>query len=121
MAGGGCDSSRSYKRGIKERSHAYQSACENFLNENICICLRNAYGHSPVPEGIHLLFLPSKSPELQTAERLWTLTNEAIGNQSFADLNQLEATTAYRCLILLKRPDLIKGLTNFHWWAEAVS
>lgn len=33
-----------------------------------------------VPEGIHLLFLPSKSPELQPAERLWPLTNEVIAN-----------------------------------------
>jgi hypothetical protein len=29
-----------------------------------------------VPEGIHLEFLPSGSPELQPAERLWVLTNE---------------------------------------------
>jgi DDE superfamily endonuclease len=35
-----------------------------------------------IPEGIHLLFLPAKSPELQPAERLWPLTNEAIANQN---------------------------------------
>ncbi len=29
-----------------------------------------------VPEGIHLEFLPSRSPELQPAERQWPLTNE---------------------------------------------
>lgn len=73
-----------------------------------------------VPEGIHLLFLPAKSPELQPAERLWPLTNEAIANCSFANLDDLEAATAHRCRVLLKRHDLIQGLTNFHWWAEAV-
>ena len=31
-----------------------------------------------LPEGIDLFFLPSHSPELQPAERLWPLTNEAI-------------------------------------------
>ncbi|NJK37733.1 MAG: IS630 family transposase, partial [Oscillatoriales cyanobacterium RM2_1_1] len=36
-----------------------------------------------IPEGIHLLFLPPKSPELQPAERLWPLTNEAVANRSF--------------------------------------
>jgi transposase len=34
-----------------------------------------------VPEGIHLEFLPSGSPELQPAERLWPLTNEAVANR----------------------------------------
>ena len=29
-----------------------------------------------VPEGIHLEFLPSHSPELQPSERLWPLSNE---------------------------------------------
>src|SRR5687767_15303347 len=33
-----------------------------------------------VPEGIHLEFLPSGSPELQPVERLWVLTNEAVAN-----------------------------------------
>lgn len=73
-----------------------------------------------VPQGIHLLFLPSKSPELQPAERLWPLTNEAIANRSFANLEQLETATAQRCRVLLERTGLIKGLTNFYWWAEAV-
>ena len=74
-----------------------------------------------VPEGIHLLFLPPKSPELQPAERLWPLTNEAIANRSFANLEQLEAATAHRCRVLLERRNLIQGLTNFHWWSEAVT
>jgi transposase len=30
-----------------------------------------------LPEGIDLFFLPSHFPELQPAERLWPLTNEA--------------------------------------------
>ncbi len=73
-----------------------------------------------VPEGVHLLFMPPKSPELQPAERLWPLTNEAIANRSFANLDELETATAHRCRVLLKRRDLIKRLTNFYWWAEAV-
>ncbi len=73
-----------------------------------------------VPEGVHLLFLPPTSPELQPTERLWPLTNEAVANRSFADLDELEAATAHRCRVLLKRRHLIRGLTNFYWWAEAV-
>jgi hypothetical protein len=33
-----------------------------------------------VPEGIHLEFLPSHSPELQPSERLWPLSNEGVAN-----------------------------------------
>ncbi|NJK37317.1 MAG: IS630 family transposase, partial [Oscillatoriales cyanobacterium SM2_3_0] len=73
-----------------------------------------------IPEGIHLLFLPPKSPELQPAERLWPLTNEAVANRSFGSLDELEEITAHRCRVLLKRTELIQGLTNFYWWAEAV-
>jgi transposase len=74
-----------------------------------------------VPEGIHLLFLPPKSPELQPAERLWPVTNEAIANRSFESLDQLEAVVAQRCRVLLNRPAFIQGLTGFHWWVKAVS
>lgn len=74
-----------------------------------------------VPEGIHLLFLPPKSPELQPAERLWPATNEAIANRSFESLDQLEAVVAQRCRVLLNRPVFIRGLTGFHWWLDAVS
>ena len=74
-----------------------------------------------VPEGIHLLFLPPKSPELQPAERLWTLTNESIANRSFANLDELERVTSHCCRVLLERRDLMRGLTNFYWWEEAVT
>ena len=73
-----------------------------------------------VPQGVHLLFLPPTSPELQPAERLLPLTNEAVANRSFANLDELETATIDRCRVLLKRRDLIRGLTNFYWWAEAV-
>jgi hypothetical protein len=74
-----------------------------------------------IPPGIDLLFLPPKSPELQPAERLWPLSNEPIANRSFGNLDELESTTIHRCQVLLKRRELIRGLTNFYWWEEAVS
>ena len=40
-----------------------------------------------IPEGLHLTLLPPHSPELQPAERLWTLVDEPIANQSFETLN----------------------------------
>lgn len=76
--------------------------------------------HVRVPPGIDLLFLPAKSPELQPAERLWPLANEAIANRSFETLDELEEVTAERCRVLLRQKERIRGLTNFYWWAEAV-
>ena len=37
-------------------------------------------GEVRLPEGVHLEFLPSGSAELQPAERLWPLSNEALAN-----------------------------------------
>lgn len=71
-----------------------------------------------LPEGLHLTFLPSHSPELQPAERLWTLVNEPIANQTFETLNDLEEIVFHRCQTLLQQQDLIQGLTSFHWWIK---
>jgi transposase len=72
-----------------------------------------------VPEGLHLAPLPPYSPELQPVERLWPLTDEALANQSFADLDALEAAQVRRCLTLREQPDTVQALTRFHWWPEA--
>ena len=42
-----------------------------------------------IPKGIHLCCLPSHSPELQPAERLWPLTNEPIANRYFSSLDEV--------------------------------
>jgi transposase len=72
-----------------------------------------------VPEGIHLEFLPSGSPELMPAERLWPLANEAVANGIFEEIEELEETLAERCVELLDQAELIRDLTNYHWWPAA--
>jgi hypothetical protein len=72
-----------------------------------------------VPEGLRLEFLPAYSPELQPAEHLWPLTNEAVANRHFASLAALDAALAERCLALCDQPEAIKAATRFHWWPEA--
>lgn len=69
-----------------------------------------------IPPGIHLLFLPSHSPELQPAERLWALTDEPLANRCFASLDDLQETLCRRCAFLSTQPDLISQHTLFHWW-----
>jgi transposase len=71
-----------------------------------------------IPEGIHLEFLPSGSPELQPAERLWPLTNEGVANGLFEEIEEIEEALVERCLELLDQTQTIKCLTNYHWWPQ---
>ncbi len=71
-----------------------------------------------VPEGIHLVLMPSYSPELQPAERLWTLVNEPLANLAFPTIAEVEELVYQRCQRLLKQQDLIRGLTAYHWWPD---
>ena len=76
-------------------------------------------GEVDLPEGVHLELLPSGSPELQPAERLWPLTNEALANGLFEEIEEVEQTLMNRCMELLDQSELIKDLTNYHWWPQA--
>jgi transposase len=72
-----------------------------------------------VPEGIHLEFLPSGSPELQPAERLCPLTNEGVANRLFEEIEEIEEVLMERCVELLDQSESIRALTNYHWWPQA--
>jgi transposase len=85
---------------------------------HIVLVLDNAGWHGPeglaVPDGISLVFLPPYTPELQPAEHLWPLVDEAVANTHFATLDALHAAVAERC----RRLDAgtIRPHTDFHWW-----
>jgi transposase len=85
---------------------------------HIVLVLDNAGWHGPeglaVPAGISLVFLPPYSPELQPAERLWPLVDEAVVNRHFATLDALDAAVARRCRHL--DANTIRPHTDFHWW-----
>lgn len=72
-----------------------------------------------VPEGIHLEFLPSHSPELQPAERLWPLSDEAVANRYFERIEELEEALVERCVALGEQPEVIRSYIRYHWWPEA--
>src|SRR5258708_16621339 len=69
-----------------------------------------------VPDGIHLVFLPPYSPELQPVERVFPLTNEAIANRRFVTLDDLQEVQAQRCATLQDNPAHIRAVTHFQWW-----
>lgn len=69
-----------------------------------------------VPEGIHLVFQPAYSPELQPAERLWAVTDEALANQWFETIDDLEQAQADRCETIRTQQEDIQSRTLYHWW-----
>lgn len=89
-------------------------------NKHLLLVMDQARWHKSrdlvIPEGLHLLFLPSHSPELQPAERLWPLSNEPLANRTFASLDELEQMQAERCRWLQAHSEVIRGRTSFHWW-----
>jgi transposase len=89
----------------------------------IVLVLDNAGWHVSdrlaVPDGVVLEFLPPDTPELQPAERLWPLTNEAVANKSFASLQDLDAAPGERCRTLAAMPEIIKARTSYEWWPTA--
>lgn len=91
-------------------------------DKHILLVLDQAGWHTSgglvIPEGIHLEFLPAGSPELQPAERLWPLTNEALANRLFEEIEEVEEALVERCVQLRDQAELIKGLTNYHWWPQ---
>ena len=74
-----------------------------------------------VPEGIHPELLPSGSPELQPAQRLWPLANEAVADgMLFEEIEEIEGALIERCAQRLHdQSESIGGLTDHHWWPQA--
>jgi len=111
-------------------AEVFSVALENFAREvgagtsrRILLVLDRAGWHTAkklrVPEGIHLEFLPSHSPELQPSERLWPLSNEGVANRQFEEIEEMEETLANRCVALGEQPDLIRSYLRYHWWPNA--
>jgi transposase len=111
-------------------AEVFSLALENFAREvgagkrkRILLVLDRAGWHTAkklrVPEGIHLEFLPSHSPELQPSERLWPLSNEAVANRYFEEIGDLEKALVERCVALGDQPEVIRSYIRYHWWPNA--
>lgn len=68
-----------------------------------------------IPEGIIVDYLPAYSPELQPAERLWTLVDEPLVNEHFETIDEIEELLVQRCNVLSEMKKEIRNLTYYHW------
>jgi len=91
-------------------------------SRSIVLVLDNAGFHAPqdlrMPDGIRLVFLPPYTPELQPAERLWTLLDEPAVNRHFDNIEALDAVLTERCRQL--GPDAIRAKANVGWWPTPI-
>jgi hypothetical protein len=111
---------------------AFQATLEAFAREvgagpdkTVILVIDNAGWHVSndikPPDGVILVFLPPYTPQLQPAERLWPLANEAVANRCFKDLADLEQILAKRCRTLCETPAAIRSATNWHWWPNPIA
>ena len=89
-------------------------------NKKVLLVEDNAGWHrsksSKVPQGIEIEYLPPYSPELQPAERLWSLVDEPLVNQYFESIEEIEDILVQRCNFLREEmQEEIRKLTNYHW------
>lgn len=110
-------------------AEVFSLALEHFAREvgastkrRILLVLDQAGWHTShklrIPEGVHLEFLPSHSPELQPSERLWPLSNEGVANRHFERMDGLEEALIERCVALREQPEVIRSYARYHWWPE---
>jgi transposase len=69
-----------------------------------------------LPAGLHLEFLPPYALELQPAERLWALIDQAVANRVVATLDELLDELSARCRVVQSRTLELARRTCFHWW-----
>ena len=112
-------------------AEVFSMALESFAKEvgtgkrkRILLVLDGAGWHTAkkrlrVPEGIHLELLPPHSPELQPSERLWPLSDEAVANRHFEQIEELEEALVERCVALRDQPEVIRSYLRYHWWPNA--
>lgn len=71
------------------------------------------------PTSVELVQLPPYSPELQPAEHLWELCDEALANRDFTSLAELESVLSERCCQLNEQTETIRSTTLFSWWPKS--
>lgn len=75
-------------------------------------------GDVVIPAGIHLVFQPAYSPQVQPSERLWPLIRESLANRDFVDIAEHRDVTARRCRELADQPEVVRARTLMHWWPQ---
>jgi transposase len=81
------------------------------VERTIVLVLDNAGWHCEAglnaPDGVHLVFLPPYTPELQSAETLWALVDEPIVSKHVVTIDELDEIIGQRCAALANQREAI--------------
>ncbi len=72
------------------------------------------------PENISLLMLPPYSPELDPVERWFQEFRRKLSNTTFETVALLQEALSRTLGPYWEDPELLKRLTGYSWWVEAV-
>lgn len=72
------------------------------------------------PENISLIMLPPYSPELDPAERWFQEFRRELSNRTFETVALLQEALTRKLVPYWEDPALLKRLTGYSWWVEAV-
>jgi len=72
------------------------------------------------PENISLIMLPPYSPELDPAERWFQEFRRKLSNRTFESVTLLQEALSRTLEPYWEEPALLKRLTGYSWWVEAV-
>src|SRR3954451_10242124 len=68
-----------------------------------------------VPPDVVLHPLPPCTPEWQPAEPLWPLVREAVANEGYDELSEMEPVLVERCRWVIDHPEVVRGAVGFAW------
>ena len=105
--------------GMGEALAAFAAWADPRGEQTLVLRVDNAGGHTAkrlvVPANVRLHPLPSCTPALQPAARLWPRVREAVANRTFDHLVALAAKLRRRCDYLADHPEMVQGAVGFHW------
>ena len=73
------------------------------------------------PLGMHPLYLPPYSPELNPAEQVFRHLRKHLSNTVFTSLDELQNALIDELQLFWEQPTVLLQLTGYPWWVEAIS
>jgi transposase len=97
---------------------------KSYPDHHLLIVLDGAPSHRSEsivhPHNISLLMLPPYSPEMDPAERWFQEFRRKLSNRTFESVALLQEALTRALVPYRKNRALLKRLTGYSWWVEAV-
>jgi len=102
----------------------FEELSKSYPDQHLLVVLDGAPSHRSEqiadPENISLLMLPPYSPELDPSERWFQEFRRKLSNRTFETVALLQEALTRTLVPYWEEPGLLKRLTGYSWWVEAV-